>query len=319
MDGLNGLLGGILGGQNNLAGVPIREEKPEMAYKPCLNFLQKFKNRNVLVTGATGGVGAKVAQLLMENEVGHLALFCRDRDAIDQKVEAALKGIDGDRYCIEMLDFSEPQRVEQKFTKVLMNHFHGRIDCLILCHGTVIEKGLIGCKIPEFDQSMLVNVRSMVHMISLAIPFLKVNPQSSVSVLTSSQGLSPDPMSTVMSMSAAMVHQLIKCSALEGAYHGVRVNGVAAGVLNTKARTKKDGLTMNLTKEENEKYLKHATQDVPLLNKLPEPIDIAHHLLFLASEDASFTNGEILTVDGGQSLTTCRYDDYSTFVKREYA
>lgn len=67
-------------------------------------------------------------------------------------------------------------------------------------------------------------------------------------MLTSSQGLVPDPMSTVMSISSAMVQQLIKCAALEGAYHGVRVNGVAAGITNTKARMKSDmSAAMKLT------------------------------------------------------------------------
>jgi NAD(P)-dependent dehydrogenase (short-subunit alcohol dehydrogenase family) len=45
---------------------------------------------------------------------------------------------------------------------------------------------------------------------------------------------------------------------LEGAYYGIRVNGVAAGVTNTNARTKQDSMAMKLSAEENEKYLKLA-------------------------------------------------------------
>jgi NADP-dependent 3-hydroxy acid dehydrogenase YdfG len=87
----------------------------------------------------------------------------------------------------------------------MKSHFHGKLDAVILCHGIVVERGIIGCNVPDFDQTMLINVRSMTHIISLAMPFLKIQNTSSVTVLTSSQGLSPDPMSTVMSISAAMV------------------------------------------------------------------------------------------------------------------
>ena len=55
-----------------------------------------------------------------------------------------------------------------------MMRFGGILDTMILCHGVVVEKGLITSTIPQFDQTMLVNVRSMMHLVSLAIPFLKV-------------------------------------------------------------------------------------------------------------------------------------------------
>lgn len=74
---------------------------------------------------------------------------------------------------IETLDLREPQRIEQKFQNVMMR-FGGILDTMILCHGVVVEKGLITSTIPQFDQTMLVNVRSMMHLVSLAIPFLKV-------------------------------------------------------------------------------------------------------------------------------------------------
>ena len=86
---------------------------------------------------------------------------------------------------------------------------------------------------------MLVNVRSVMHMVSLAIPFLKVQPKSSITILTSAQGAKPDPKSPVMSIAASMVQQLIKCAALETAYHGVRVNGVATGKIRSDARVYK--------------------------------------------------------------------------------
>ena len=122
-----------------------------------------------------------------------------------------------------------------------------------------------------------------------------------------------------MSIAAAMVQQLIKCSALETAYHGVRVNGVASGVIRSEARTNtQDLISMQLSPEENQTYLDEAAAQVPLMGQLNDPKEVADSLLFLASDDASFCTGEIMTVDGGQSLTTDSYDDYCAMLKSVY-
>lgn len=109
---------------------------------------------------------------------------------------------------------------------------------------------------------------------------------------------------------------MIKTVALETAYFGIRVNGVAPGVTKTAARTQLGNIGMGLTGVENRKFLFEAQQDVPLLGMLNHPGEVANSLLFLASADSSFTTGEILVIDGGQSLTTDRYDDYMRLLTR---
>ena len=201
----------------------------------------------------------------------------------------------------------------------MLKDFGGVLDTVILCHGVIVEKGLVNCTIPAFDQSMLVNVRSVMHMVSLCTPFLKVQPKSSITILTSAQGNKPDPKSPVASIGAAMVQQLIKCAALETAYHGVRVNGVATGTIISESRTNNQDLcAMQLSEEENKVYLEDKARDVPLLGQLNQPKEVAETLLYLASDDASFCTGEIMTMDGGQGLTTDQYDDYCAMLKSIY-
>lgn len=166
---------------------------------------------------------------------------------------------------------------------------------------------------------MLVNVRSVMHLTSMSVPFLKKSPPAnhpSITILTSNQGTSPDPESPLMCVSASMVQMLIKTVALETAYFGIRINGVATGVTKTAARTKEADIGMGLSSTENRKFLFEAQQDVPLLGQLNHPAEVANALLFLASAESSFTTGEILVIDGGQSLTTDKYDDYVRMLQR---
>ena len=83
-------------------------------------------------------------------------------------------------------------------------------------------------------------------MMSLAFPFLKAIKQSSITLITTSAGIVPDPRATLMPIGSAMIKQLIEFSALEGAYHGIRVNGVAVGVPNTRAQMATESMTQKL-------------------------------------------------------------------------
>ena len=185
--------------------VPQVEEQTEK-YLPSLDFKRKLQGKSVLLTGATGAVGSAVAKKLLKCNLRKLVLFVRDRDGLDPKITALANDPSyKDIIYVEQVDFREPQRIEQKFSNMMIRAFGGIIDTVILCHGVVVEKGLITCTIPAFDQNMLVNVRSMMHLVSLAVPFLKVQPKSSITILTSNQANKPDPKAPVMSIASAMV------------------------------------------------------------------------------------------------------------------
>lgn len=94
-----------------------------------------------------------------------------------------------------------------------------------------------------------------------------------------------------------MLNSLIQCSALELAPFGVRVNGVAPGMTNTEFR-----VTDEFNKKENKEYLEKMSEFYILNRRILEPADIANTILFLASDDAKFMTGEILSVDNGYSL-----------------
>ena len=88
---------------------------------------------------------------------------------------------------------------------------------------------------------MNLNVRASFQLVSLAVPFLKLS-KGCITILSSNAGKAPQPGAIIYSTSMAMVNMLIETTALETAFFGIRVNGVAPGVTNTQARMKKDSI-----------------------------------------------------------------------------
>jgi NAD(P)-dependent dehydrogenase (short-subunit alcohol dehydrogenase family) len=113
----------------------------------------------------------------------------------------------------------------------------------------------------EWDSMMNLNVRPHFQLISLATPFLKLS-KGNITVLSSSAGESPQPGSVIFSTSMSMLNMLVKCTALETSFMGIRINAVAPGVTYTGARTKKESLGMS--EGQNKVFMNEAAADVPL-------------------------------------------------------
>lgn len=84
----------------------------------------------------------------------------------------------------------------------------------------------------QWDRCMNVNVRSTFMIVSLSIPFLKLSKAEnpSVCILSGTSGMVPFPGLTAFSVAKSMINSFIECAALEMAYHGIRVNGVATSL-----------------------------------------------------------------------------------------
>ena len=227
------------------------------------------------------------------------------------KVQTALNIKDsrfkeGRHFVTIALNLKEPYQIEKKFRKAIAL-LDGRIDCLMLCHGAIKNESIFDTNMLEWDEMMNLNVRATFQLVSLAVPFLKLT-KGCITILSSNAGKTPQPGSIIYSTSMAMVNMLVETTALETSFFGVRVNAVAPGVTNTQARMKKDSL--GLSEAQNRTFLIEAGLDVPLQNQLNQPSEVAKAMLWLSSSDASFITGEILTIDGGQSLTSNDYPDY---------
>jgi NAD(P)-dependent dehydrogenase (short-subunit alcohol dehydrogenase family) len=105
---------------------------------------------------------------------------------------------------------------------------------------------------------MNINCRVHFQLISMAAPFLKLS-KGCVVVLSDTAGITPLPGAIIQSTAAAMLNMLVQCSALETAFHGMRVNAVAPGITNTSARKKKkDEGSLELGDRDNKTFMDEA-------------------------------------------------------------
>ena len=105
----------------------------------------------------------------------------------------------------------------------------GKIDHIFICHGVMPFMSGVDTTFEEWDRVQKINVRSTMQILSICMPFLRVDGGGSVSVLSSSAGEKPWPGHTVYNTAMAQLNMMVRCAALENAQFNVRINAVAPG------------------------------------------------------------------------------------------
>ncbi len=155
-----------------------------------------------------------------------------------------------------------------------------------------------------------VNVRAVFHTASLCVNFLKER-EGTITILSAASGEQPSASHATFSISKSMDNMFIKCAALELAYHKIRVNGVAPGLTWGHAGSdSNDPSQMSQNKQENDQFYKLYNNHIPLDNVFNDAEDVANAIVWLASDEASYINGEIMNIDGGYKLTAANYPMY---------
>ena len=247
-----------------------------------------FYNKNVIVTGATGAIGSVVIKKLLDCGA-KIVGFIHDQSKNDDYFEKYIKT---NQLKFLICDLKLKQNITDQF-KEAMHHFKGRLDILICCHGKFFGGNVIDTPADDFDESININVRANFQLLSLSVPFLKVS-KGNVVMISSVEAKIVEKGDFLHALNKSMVNSLVQNSALELASFGVRVNAVAPSFVNSNYRA---GVMNN-----NEQYLE-MMKDYCLLNKTNiEPEDVANSILFLASDEAGFMTGEIITIDNGFEL-----------------
>lgn len=250
---------------------------------------EMFKNKNVIITGATGAIGSQVTKKFLEygaNVVGLIHNASKINPLFDQYVQNGKL-----KYIVVELKYGNT--ITESF-KQGMIFLKGHLDILICCHGKFFEGNVTDVDVEEFDQNININVKANFHLLSLSVPFLKLSKGNAV-MISSITSKIVEKGDFLQALNKNMINSLVENAALELASFGVRVNAVSLGTVNSDFRK-------NSFKDINDNYLEMMKNFNLLDKKNLEPEKIADSILFLASDEAGFMTGEIMTIDNGFEL-----------------
>jgi NAD(P)-dependent dehydrogenase (short-subunit alcohol dehydrogenase family) len=253
-----------------------------------------MEDKIVIVTGATSGIGRATA-VLFAAQGARVAAVGRNIQALAE-LEQEIKS-SGGRVKTIIADVGLDDSAEMIVNETL--EAFGRIDVLINGAGIIANGTIETTSIEDADAMMNINVRSVFLLMQKCIPYLEKRKGNIVNI-SSVAGTRSFPNVLAYCMSKAAVDQLTRCSALELAPKGIRVNAVNPGVVVTDIH-KRGGMD----EEKYAAFLEHSKTTHPL-GRVGTAGEVAELIVFLASEKASWITGATYAIDGGRALTCAR-------------
>jgi 3-oxoacyl-[acyl-carrier protein] reductase len=241
-----------------------------------------------LVTGAARGIGQAIADRFAAN--GSTVIYT---DVDEPGARAAAAQVSA--ASAFALDVTKPQEIETVIDKVVSQH--GRLDILVNNAGvnTLVHRVTLD-EFPreEWDRILAVDLTGLYEMSKAAAKAMRAQGSGRIINIASIAGLVPLRLQCPFVAAKAGVVNLTKAMALELAPYGILVNGIAPGSILTEG-------TRRLFYASDGSFHAHAQRmlDHVPLGRPGLPAEIAVAALFLADPENSYTNGHILTVDGG--------------------
>lgn len=252
-----------------------------------------MKDKRILVTGASSGIGRATAERFLEADAT-VTLVGR-REASLKEVVAARS--DAGQAHIIVADLSDEKQAEACVAQAVEGM--GGLDVLVNAAGILKSGHMENTSLALWDEMMNINLRSIFHLMKLAVPHLERSRGNIVNV-SSVTGLRSFPGVLAYCVSKAGVDQLTRCAALELAPKGIRVNAVNPGVVVTNLHR-----AGGMSQETYAAFLEHSRTTHPL-GRVGEPREIADLICFLASDQAGWMTGATVSIDGGRALTCAR-------------
>ena len=242
-----------------------------------------------IITGSSRGIGRATAELLAGR--GHaVVVSSRNQDSCEQVAEA-IRSAGGSALALACHIGHEEQL--DALVEKTVEHF-GRLDHLVLNAASNPVYGP-SSQVDQkaFDLIMRNNVYAAMRLAHLARPHMARSENPGVALVSSIAGSFGNKLIGVYGMSKAAENQLVRNLALELGPDGIRVNAVAPGLVKT------DFAQALLDDKRMVRYFETTTP----LRRLAEPEDIARVIAFLVGPDSGWLSGQVLTADGGLSVT----------------
>ena len=254
----------------------------------------RFDGKTVVITGAASGIGAEAARLFASEGA---IVFASDID--DEGGKALEQEAGGDvryRHC----DVNSTEDIRKLMDGAAQET--GGIDVVFNNAGAGGARPSIDEIEPdEWDLTMDLLLRSVAFCIRYAVPHMKGRKGANIVNVSSVAAVGPGYSPTAYAVAKAGVLHLTKCAATDLAQHGIRVNAVQPGFINTNIFTSSMGMEDAMARTAKAVIAQMSSNAQPVMRG-GQPRDIAEAVAFLASDAASFMTGTSMLVDGGLTI-----------------
>jgi NAD(P)-dependent dehydrogenase (short-subunit alcohol dehydrogenase family) len=247
-----------------------------------------------IVTGASSGIGRAAATLFAKNNAQVVAV---GRNVEELKILQTEARTADENVTIQVADVCDSTQIEKLVCDT--TDAFGQIDVLVNAAGIILNGSIENTTLDDWDEMMNINLRAVFFMMQQCAPHLEKTKGNVVNV-SSVAGLRSFPNVLAYCVSKAAIDQLTRCSALELATKGVRVNAVNPGVVVTSLH-KRGGMA----DEDYQKFLENSKKTHPI-GRVGEPEEVAELIYYLASEKAAWITGATYEIDGGRAQTCAR-------------
>ena len=241
--------------------------------------MNDLKNKNIIVTGATGGIGNSIIKKLHENGANIVASGTKI-----EKLEQ-IKDIFKDVRILKF-DISQSDQIET-FIENASKELGGPLDCIVYNAGITQDNLAIRMSLDEWKKVIDINLTSTFLICKFAIKKMLKNKKGKIINISSVVGHTGNLGQSNYTASKAAIVAMSKSLAIEYAKKNININCISPGFIKTAMTDKID-----------EKFKDTIISKIPSA-RLGEPEDIANAVLFLASSQSDYINGETLHVNGG--------------------
>jgi 3-oxoacyl-[acyl-carrier protein] reductase len=244
--------------------------------------MSNLEKKNIIVTGASGGIGNAIIKKLSEAGANILASGTRI-----EKLEELKKNFEGLK--ILKFDISQSDKIEE-FIENATNELGGGLDGIVNNAGITQDNLAIRMSLDEWQKVININLTSTFLMSKFAIKKMLKNKSGKIVNITSVVGHTGNLGQANYTASKAGIVAMSKSLAIEYAKKNININCISPGFIKTAMTDKID-----------DKFKEVIISKIPSA-RLGEPDDIANAVLFLSSEQSDYINGETLHVNGGMYM-----------------
>ena len=244
--------------------------------------MNNLENKNIIVTGASGGIGNSIVKKL--NQAGANILASGTRI---EKLEELKKNFENIK--ILKFDISQSEKIEE-FIENASNELGGSLDGIINNAGITQYNLAIRMSLIEWQKVININLTSTFLLSKFAIKKMLKNKSGKIVNITSVVGHTGNLGQANYTASKAGIVAMSKSLAIEYAKKNININCISPGFIKTAMTDKID-----------EKFKEVIISKIPSA-RLGEPDDIANAVLFLSSDQSNYINGETIHVNGGMYM-----------------